>query len=133
MAAAAAGVIYGVAGAQRGPTYAAAAARGAGAALAVAVTFEAGTADGLALLPATYPDDPARLPAFNIAWPALLGSDGVWRNATWSIEGNSTLLLAAPAPPGVTAAASMYAFGNWPVNVIANGAGLPGLPWRRWL
>ena len=133
MAAAAAGVLYGVAGPPRGPTYAAAAAVGAGAGLAVAVSFERGTADGLALLPPAVPADAARLPAFNVAWPAVLGSDGAWRNATWSLGANGTLVLAAPAPAGVTAVATAYAFGNWPVSVVANGAGLPAMPWRRWI
>jgi hypothetical protein len=133
MASAMAGVLYGVAGPQRGPTYASSVALGAGADLSVAVTFEAGTAAGLVLVPPTYPDDAGRLPLYNIAWPSLLGSDGAWRNATWRLGANDTLVLAAPAPPGVAAVASAYAYGNWPVNLIANGAGLPGMPWRRWL
>ena len=133
MAAAAAGVIYGVAGPPRGPTYASAVALGAGTDLAVSISFEPGTADGLVLLPPVVPYDPVRLPAFNVAWPAVLASDGVWRNATWRIGANGTFVLAAPAPAGATAVATQYAFGNWPVNLIANSVGLPGMPWRRWL
>ncbi len=149
MARAAAGVLYGVPGAQRGPTYAGAAAEaarggggggGGGGALCVRVAFEpASVAGGLALAaPANLPDDAQRLPPYNIAWPALLGSDGAWRNASsWEVGGsgaNSTLLLCAEgAPPGVAPVASAYAWGNWPVNVLFNDEGLPALPWQRWL
>ena len=145
MARAAAGVLYGVPGAQRGPTYAGGAAEARSGALCVRVAFEpASVAGGLVLAPpANLPSDAQRLPAYSFAWPAVLGSDGAWRNATsWGLggsggggaSGNSTLLLcAAGAPPGVVPVASMYAWGNWPVNVLYNDEGLPAMPWRRWL
>ena len=110
--------------------------------MCVRVTFEsASVAGGLVLAPpANLPSDAQRLPAFNIAWPSVLGSDGVWRNASsWELggssgSGNSTLLLCASgAPAGVVPVASQYAFGNWPVNVLYNDEGLPAMPWRRWL
>jgi hypothetical protein len=63
----------------------------------------------------------------------VLASDGVWRNATWRLGANGTLVLAAPAPAGATAVATAYGYGNWPVDVLYNGAGLPALPWQRWL
>ena len=92
MAHAAAGVLYGTPGAQRGPTYAGSSAvGGAGAGqLCVSVAFEPSTvAGGLVLAaPANLPNDTQRLPAFNIAWPAVLGSDGLWRNASsWELGG----------------------------------------------
>ncbi len=145
MARAAAGVLYGVPGAQRGPTYASAGAvAGAGAGvLSVRVAFEPSTvAGGLVLAaPANLPNDTQRLPAFNIAWPAVLGSDGLWRNASaWALEGGSGsygssvfVLSAEGAPAGVVPIATQYAFGNWPVNVLFNDQGLPAMPWRRWL
>jgi len=140
MARAAAGVIYGVPGAQRGPTYAGAAAvAGAGAGvLSVRVDFDPATLGGGLVLqaPTNLPDDPRLLPPWNFAWPAVLGSDGLWRNATWGLGGvnaTSLVLSAGGAPQGVVPTATSYAFGNWPANVLYNSEGLPALPWRRWL
>jgi len=137
MARAAAGVIYGVPGSQRGPTYAGAVALPGGV-LSVRVDFEPATlAQGLVLQPPTnLPNDPHLLPPYNFAWPALLGSDGTWRNASWALGGvnNTSLLLTAEgAPQGVVPIASSMAFGNWPANVLYNSEGLPAMPWRRWL
>ena len=136
MARAAAGVLYGIPGAQRGPTYAASAATTTRAGeLCVGVAFEpSSVAGGLVLAaPADIPQDAQRLPAYNIAWPAVLGSDGTWRNASWELSNATFVLCAGGAPPGVVPVASSYAFGNWPVNVLYNDQGLPAMPWRRWL
>jgi sialate O-acetylesterase len=132
MARAMAGVLYGVAGAQRGPTYASAAAEAAG---CVRVAFEpASVAGGLMLAPpANIPEDAGRLPSYNVAWPAVLGSDGAWRNATWALGAGNTFVLCAPMAAGVTPKATQYAWGNWPVNTLYNDEGLPAMPWRRWL
>jgi sialate O-acetylesterase len=137
MARAAAGMLYGVPGAQRGPTYAGATAAAGG---CVRVAFEPSTvAGGLVLAaPSNLPDDPARLPAFNFAWPAVLGSDGAWRNATWALGAGAdsvslVLCAAGGAPSGVVPVATQFGFGNWPVNVLYNDEGLPAMPWRRWL
>lgn len=136
MARAAAGVLYGIPGSQRGPTYAGAAARAAGPGeLCVSVAFEpSSVAGGLVLAaPANLPQDAQRLPAYNIAWPSVLGSDGLWRNASWELSNATFTLCAGGANIGIKAMASSYGFGNWPVNVLYNDQGLPAMPWRRWL
>ena len=139
MARAAAGVLYGLPGSQRGPTYAGSAALsgvGAPGVLSVRVDFDASTVGGGLVLVAPFnlPNDTARLPAYNFAWPAVLGSDGAWLTASWALGANATLVLTAQgAAPGVVPVATSYAFGNWPVNVLFNDQGLPAMPWRRWL
>jgi hypothetical protein len=67
--------LYGLPGAvATGPTYEAAAA-GSGPGLTATVTFRNGTVGprGLTLVNATYPDDPGRLPAYNLGWPEVGG------------------------------------------------------------
>ena len=133
MAAQMAASIYGVPAPPRGPTYVSATPIGEGPALAVAIQFQEGTAEGLVLSPAEYPDDPGRLPPFNIGWPAILGSDGFWRNASWALNGANFSLTAQGAADGVVAVATSYAYGNWPINVLYNSAGLPAMPWKKYL
>jgi hypothetical protein len=73
MAAAMASHLYGVQSAvAAGPTYASATA-GPGPGLEVTVAFLNGTvgARGLTLVNATFPDDPGRLPAYNLGWPEV--------------------------------------------------------------
>lgn len=83
--------------------------------------------------PFTYPDDPKHLPEYNIAWPSILGSDGVWYNATSLSISGDTLVMSASGPSSVTAVATAYAYGNWPVSVLYNGMGFPAWPWQRWM
>lgn len=132
MAAATALALYDVPSPPRGPTYLSAKALGTGPALAVQIAFEAATSEGLVLSAPSYPDDTGRLPTYNTAWPSILGSDGRWYNASYTLlDGNFT--LSADAPGGVYAVATSYAYGNWPVNVLYNSAGQPAMPWKRWL
>ena len=67
----------------------------------------------------------------------VLGSDGIWRLANWTVAGSSAseLILAVPnPPPAVSAAATRYAYGNWPIAILFDAeTGLPAMPWQRWL
>jgi sialate O-acetylesterase len=69
------------------------------------------------------------------AWFSLLGSDGVWRNATdVAIASATTIVLSVPgAPAGITTVATSNGYGDWPVvNVYTSAGGLPGLPLVPW-
>ena len=74
--------------------------------------------------------------ATECSWFGLLGSDGLWRNATATLApgGGASVTLTAAARAGVTPAASGYAWSIYPVASLATNHGpggwpLPVLPW----
>ena len=67
----------------------------------------------------------------------ILGSDGVWRRAGWSVSGaadDQFTLTVSDAPPGIAAVATRYAYANWPIVTLYDAdSGWPAMPWQRWL
>jgi sialate O-acetylesterase len=56
------------------------------------------------------------------AWPQIQASSGVWVNATLTLGGGgTTVVFTAPLPaPGTSPVGVSYAYGIWPVNLIAS-------------
>lgn len=110
-----------------------------GGGLKAVVTLDAAAAaaaGGLQLL-----DGPTCPTSLNVnvsecSWFGLLGSDGLWRNATATLApgGGASVTLTAAARTGITPIASGYAWSIYPVATLATHHGpggwpLPVLPW----
>lgn len=90
------------------------------------VRFTGDTAT-LHFLPATTPGGLTTKDAKAPAFFYLAGSDRVFHAATATIRGNTVVIYAKEVPRPV---AVRYAFFNYPVTNLQNGAGFPALPFR---
>ena len=97
----------------------------------VAVTFSYDTLTSKFTL-TTPPDCPTSegVPAADCSTYGILGSDGIWYNATAQTNDNVTLLVSAVLPEGITAVSHGYGWSVWPLtSLYAENSIVPIVPW----